>query len=36
LAFLGSIAFFPTLAQLTGALFLGLSLYAFYKRYYLQ
>lgn len=36
LTFLGSITFFPALAQFTGALFLGLSLYAFYKRYYLQ
>ena len=35
-AFLGSIAFNPKLTQLTGVVFLGVSLFAFYKKYYLQ
>jgi hypothetical protein len=35
-AFLGSIAFNPKLAQITGVVFLGTSLFAFYRKYYLQ
>jgi hypothetical protein len=35
-AFLGSIAFNPKLAPITGVVFLGISLFAFYKKYYLQ
>ncbi|MFN8343838.1 MAG: hypothetical protein U0X91_02475 [Spirosomataceae bacterium] len=35
-AFLGSIAFSPTLAPITGVAFVGLALLAFYKKYYLQ
>lgn len=35
-AFLGSMAFNPKLAQITGVVFLGVSLFAFYKKYYLQ
>ncbi|MEZ4902620.1 MAG: hypothetical protein R2822_13155 [Spirosomataceae bacterium] len=36
LAFLGSIAFLPKLTLITGAVFIGVGLYAFYRHYYLQ
>ena len=35
-AFLGSIAFSPAIAPITGVAFLSLTLFAFYKKYYLS